>query len=145
MPVYPFMIFFFSIGGVIILGGASSLYQSTEARRKNAVVPTEAQIVERVIDMSKSTSFVYEFFIDGVRYHAEFFGKFLWRDGKMVSIRYDPDCPEIIYIPSVFRCIKNNRFVYSWRALAACGCDGAGLLVAGRSLIVLSNRLISYF
>ncbi len=24
----------------------------------------------------------------------------------MVSIRYDPDCPEIIYIPSVFRCIK---------------------------------------
>ncbi len=106
MPVYQFMIFFFSIGGVIILGGASSLYQSTEARRKNAVVPTEAQIVERVIDMSKSTSFVYEFFIDGVRYHAEFFGKFLWRDGKMVSIRYDPDCPEIIYIPSVFRCIK---------------------------------------
>lgn len=122
MSLYPFLLTFLVLGGLIILGAAENMRRFTADRRRRAVARAEAHIVSRIITYESSSDFVYEFFVDGVAYRTEFPGEYLWRAGKIVPIYYDPDCPEAIYIPLFLRAFKTYGLYFLgalWMAAAA--------------------------
>ena len=100
----------FLLGGVIILSIADSLRRDARRRRQRACVPVDAKIVDRLVKtiyklgQRRRPQFIYEFSVKGITQRAEYPGLWSMKPGDTVRLFYDPDYPEIIYIPKVRSC-----------------------------------------
>ncbi len=108
MHLYYLMAIPFGIGGVILTGIAAAIHRSIRKRRKRATVRTDAVIVEKLvrdrhIGERNTPYYIYEFSVDGTLRRAQFAGKHHQYLGDTVTIYYDPEEPEVIYIPEAQR------------------------------------------
>ena len=108
VELYLFCAPLFFLGGLVILGLAAAMHRSVRRRRSRATVRADARVVERLAHIHKPGSrpaslFLYEFPVGGIPRRARFAGTSHTRVGDTVSVFYDPDHPERIYIPEAQR------------------------------------------
>ncbi len=120
--------------GLLILALAIFLHRSIIKLRNQASAHADAKIVEKLVQTTNIGQkniphFVYEFEVYGARRQAEFAGKRYWKPGDVVSIFYNPEHPETIYIPEV----------QSWFSIIALYFIGIGWTFTGYMLFVFWN------
>ncbi len=100
MELYFMMSLLFGFGGAIITLIAVSIHRSIVTKQSKATKHTQATITE-VIDTGHRSAprYIYEFSANDSLWRAEASGKSHLREGDAVTIYYDPNCPENIYIP----------------------------------------------
>lgn len=128
----------FILLGLVMFLMAVWLHRSVSKRRNQATAHADARIAEKLVQrtnigMKNIPHFVYEFEVYGVRRQAEFAGKRYWQRDDIVSIFYDPEHPETIYIPEA----------QSWLAIIALYFVGGGWIFVGFMLLVFWSLGIS--
>lgn len=127
MALYLFLAVLAALAGMLIFGIASAMDRVDHLRREHASVRADARIVEELTSGSRPDSrepprFVYEFPVDGVPRRARHSGSRRWRAGDVVSICYDPRCPDNLYIPEgEGRTVRSALYVLGgvWMLIAA--------------------------
>ena len=120
----------FLLGGAALLGVAELRRRSVLRRRRRATVRADAQVAEKLtaagrIGERPASCFIFEFLADGIPRRARAAGTRHMRKGDTVTIFYDPDYPESIYIPQA----------QSWTATAALYFIGGCWLLGGALLL----------
>lgn len=115
-----------ALAGMLIFGIASAMDRVDRLRREHASVRADARIVEELSgsrpDSREPPRFVYEFPVDGIPRRVRHSGNRRWRTGDVVSVCYDPRCPENLYIlESEGRTVRRALYVFGgvWMLIAA--------------------------
>ncbi len=88
----------------VVLGIAIYKHRKIRRRRGRCTARAEARVAQRRVSSGLTgqrpvVHYVYEFMVNGVVRQAAFFGAYRQQVGDIVSVFYDPACPETIYIP----------------------------------------------
>ena len=94
----------FLLGGGVLLGIAEAKRRSVRRRRRRAVARADARVTEKLVTIGRigerpASRLILEFSVNGVLRRAQATGTRYMREGDTVTIFYDPDYPESVYIP----------------------------------------------
>ncbi len=94
----------FLLGGAVLLGIAEARRRAVLKRRQRATARADARVTEKLVRTGRIGErtvpcFIFEFPVNGSLRRAQAAGTRHMREGDTVTVFYDPDYPESVYIP----------------------------------------------